>query len=49
MQKSLMIGISEKDMQAVVNTYDLNAFLLSYAFPIKRKTIRFLGKDLKHR
>ena len=24
MQKSLMIGITEKDMQAVINTYDLN-------------------------
>ena len=24
MQRSLMIGITEKDMQAVVNTYDLN-------------------------
>ena len=26
MQRSLMIGITEKDMQAVVNTYDLNPY-----------------------
>ena len=33
MQRSLMIGITEKDMQAVVNTYDLNPYYYPTLFP----------------
>lgn len=35
MQRSLMIGITEKDMQAVVNTYDLNPYYYPTLFPLK--------------
>lgn len=35
MQKSLMIGITEKDMQAVINTYDLKPFYYPTLFPLK--------------
>ena len=35
MQKSLMIGITEKDMQAVVNTYDLKPYYYPTLFPLK--------------
>lgn len=46
MQKSLMIGISEKDMQAVVNTYDLNAFYYPTLFPLKENyTLSWKGLE----
>lgn len=35
MQRSLMIGITEKDMQAVINTYDLKPFYYPTLFPLK--------------
>ena len=35
MQKSLMIGITEKDMQAVINTYDLKPYYYPSLFPLK--------------
>lgn len=35
MQKSLMIGITEKDMQAVINTYDLKPYYYPTLFPLK--------------
>lgn len=36
MQKSLMIGLNEKDMQAVINTYNLNAYYYPTLFPLKQ-------------
>lgn len=35
MRKSLIQGLNEKDMQAVVNTYNLNAFYFPSIFPLK--------------
>lgn len=35
MLQSLMIGITEKDMQAVVNSYDLKAYYYPTLFPLK--------------
>ena len=35
MQKSLMVGINERDMQAVVNTFDLKPFYYPTLFPLK--------------
>lgn len=35
MQKSLMQGLNEKDMQAVINSYDLKPFYYPTLFPIK--------------
>ena len=35
MQKSLMVGITEKDMQAVVNTYGLKPYYYPTLFPLK--------------
>ena len=35
MQKSLMVGLNEKDMQAVINTYDLKDFYYPTLFPLK--------------
>jgi hypothetical protein len=35
MQKTLMLGLNEKDMQAVVNTYKLNDFYYPTLFPLK--------------
>ncbi|WP_373248833.1 major capsid protein [Bacteroides thetaiotaomicron] len=35
MNKSLMIGITEKDMQAVINTYDLKPYYYPTLFPLK--------------
>ena len=35
MQKSLMIGITERDMQAVINTYDLKPYYYPTLFPLK--------------
>lgn len=35
MLKSLMVGITEKDMQAVVNTYDLKPYYYPTLFPLK--------------
>lgn len=35
MNKSLMVGLNEKDMQAVVNTYDLKPFYYPTLFPLK--------------
>ena len=35
MQRSLMIGITERDMQAVVNTYDLKPYYYPTLFPLK--------------
>ncbi len=35
MQKTLMVGLNEKDMQAVVNSYDLKNFYYPTLFPLK--------------
>ncbi len=35
MQKTLMIGLNEKDMQAVVNQYNLNPYYYPTLFPLK--------------
>lgn len=35
MRKSLMVGLNEKDMQAVINTYDLKPFYYPSLFPLK--------------
>lgn len=35
MQKSLMVGLNEKDMQAVINTYDLKDYYYPTLFPLK--------------
>lgn len=35
MQKSLMLGLTEKDMQAVVNTYNLTPYYYPTLFPLK--------------
>lgn len=35
MQKTLMIGLNEKDMQAVINTYDLKPFYYPTLFPLQ--------------
>lgn len=35
MQKTLMQGLNEKDMQAVINTYDLKPFYYPTLFPLK--------------
>ena len=35
MQKTLMVGLNEKDMQAVVNTYDLKPYYFPTLFPLK--------------
>ena len=35
MQKSLMIGLNEKDMEAVIRTYDLKAYYYPTLFPLK--------------
>lgn len=35
MQKSLMIGITERDMQAVINSYDLKPYYYPTLFPLK--------------
>lgn len=35
MQRSLMIGITERDMQAVINTYDLKPYYYPTLFPLK--------------
>jgi hypothetical protein len=35
MQKSLMVGLNEKDMQAVINTYDLKSYYYPSLFPMK--------------
>lgn len=35
MLKTLMLGLNEKDMQAVVNTYDLKPFYYPTLFPLK--------------
>jgi hypothetical protein len=35
MLKSLMVGITEKDMQAVINTYDLKPYYYPTLFPLK--------------
>jgi len=35
MQKSLMIGLNEKDMQAVIHTYDLKDYYYPTLFPLK--------------
>lgn len=35
MKKSLIQGLSEKDMQAVINTYNLNAYYWPTLFPLK--------------
>lgn len=42
MQKSLMIGITEKDMQAVINTYDLKPYYLSYLVPLEGELHAYL-------
>lgn len=46
MQKSLMIGISEKDMGAIVNTYDLKDFYYPTLFPLKQNyTLSWKGLE----
>lgn len=35
MQKSLMVGLTEKDMEAVIRNYDLKAFYYPTLFPLK--------------
>jgi hypothetical protein len=35
MQKSLMVGLNEKDMQAVINTYDLKPYYYPTLFPLR--------------
>lgn len=35
MQKTLMVGLNEKDMQAVINTYDLKSYYYPSLFPMK--------------
>lgn len=35
MQKTLMVGLNEKDMQAVINTYDLKPYYYPTLFPLK--------------
>ena len=35
MQKSLMIGLNEKDMSAVIHNYDLKDFYYPTLFPLK--------------
>ncbi len=39
MQKSLMIGLNEKDMQAVINTYDLKSYYYPTLFPLKETNL----------
>lgn len=39
MQRSLMIGLNEKDMQAVVNTYDLKQYYYPTLFPLKETSL----------
>ena len=38
MQKSLMIGLNEKDMAAVIHTYDLKDYYYPTLFPLKETT-----------
>lgn len=38
MQKSLMIGLNEKDMQAVINSYDLKPYYYPTLFPLKENS-----------
>lgn len=46
MLKSLMIGITEKDMQAVVNTYDLKQYYYPTLFPLKENyTLSWKGLE----
>ena len=35
MQKSLMVGLNEKDMQAVIYTYNLHDYYYPTLFPLK--------------
>ena len=35
MQNSLMVGLTQADMQAVVSTYDLNDFYYPTLFPLR--------------
>lgn len=35
MQKTLMVGLNEKDMEAVIRTYDLKAYYYPTLFPLK--------------
>lgn len=35
MQKSLMVGLNEKDMEAVIRTYDLKDYYYPTLFPLK--------------
>lgn len=37
MEKSLMVGLTEKDMNAVVHTYDLKPYYYPTLFPLKEK------------
>ncbi len=46
MLKSLMIGITEKDMQAVVNTFDLKPYYYPTLFPLKENyTLSWKGLE----
>lgn len=39
MNKSLMVGLNEKDMQAVVNTYNLKPYYYPTLFPVKETSL----------
>lgn len=46
MQKSLMIGITEKDMGAIVNTYDFKPYYFPTLFPLKQNyTLSWKGLE----
>lgn len=46
MQKSLMVGLNEKDMEAVIHTYDLKDYYYPTLFPLK-ETSRLDWKTLE--
>lgn len=48
MIKTLMRGLVEKDMQAVINTYDLKPYYYPTLFPLK-ETYTLTWKALKRR
>ena len=39
MQKTLMEGLNEKDMQAVIRTYDLKPYYYPTLFPLKETNL----------
>lgn len=48
MQKSLMVGLTEKDMDAMIHTFDLKPYYHNTLFPLSR-TARWNGNPLKCR